>query len=164
MQYKITDLINLKIRLVLGIISLFSLLFLQTYCTNICPFIDGLQPDQLLRNLGFVFILHLLYRELLYFGFRDPWKNFSLPRQAYFLSMLSWILAGISAFVLHFILYPDFPMGSHLKLFSAYIILGGGILSQIEYILFEASYKKIAIEKNILFLMKNSPSGSLKHF
>ena len=38
-------------------------------------------------------------------------------------------------------------MGSHLKLFSSYVILGGGILSQIEYILFEASYKKIAIEK-----------------
>ena len=147
MQYKVTDLINIKVRLLLGIISLFSLLFLQTYCTNICPFIDGLQPDQLLRNLGFIFILHLLYRELLYFGFRDPWKNFSLPRQAYFLSMISWVLAGISAFVLHFILYPDFPMGSHLKLFSSYVILGGGVLSQIEYILFEASYKKIAIEK-----------------
>ena len=147
MQYKVTDLINIKVRLLLGIISLFSLLFLQTYCTNICPFIDGLQPDQLLRNLGFIFILHLLYRELLYFGFRDPWKNFSLPRQAYFLSIISWVLAGISAFVLHFILYPDFPMGSHLKLFSSYVILGGGVLSQIEYILFEASYKKIAIEK-----------------
>ena len=147
MEYKVTDLINLKVRLLLGAISLFSLLFLQTYCTNICPFIDGLQPDQLLRNLGFIFILHILYRELLYFGFKNPWKNFSLPRQAYFLSMLSWALAGISAFILHFILYPDFPLGSHLKLFSSYIILGGGILSQIEYLLFEASYKKIAIEK-----------------
>ena len=147
MQHKVTDLINLKVRLILGVISLFSLLFLQTYCTNICPFIDGLLPDQLLRNLGFIFILHLLYRELLYFGFRNPWKNFSLPRQAYFLSMISWVLAGISAFILHFILYPDFPMGSHLKLFISYVILGGAVLSQIEYILFEASYKKIAIEK-----------------
>lgn len=147
MQYKVTDLINLKIRLLLGGISLFSLLFLQTYCTNICPFIDGLQTDQLLRNLGLIFILHLIYRELLYFGFRNSWKNTSLPRQAYFLSMVSWSLAGVSAFILHFILYPDFPLGSHLKLFTAYIILGGGVLSQLEYILFEASYKKIAIEK-----------------
>lgn len=148
MQYKVSDLLNIKVRLFLVGISLFSLLFLQSYCTNICPFIDGLKQDQLLRNLGFVFILHLLYRELLYFGFGNPWKNFSLPRQAYFLSMISWVLAGISAFILHFILYPDFPMGSHLKLFSSYVILGAGVLSQIEYILFESNYKKIAIEKN----------------
>jgi response regulator RpfG family c-di-GMP phosphodiesterase len=147
MQYRVNDLLNVKVRLLLVVISLFSLLFLQSYCTNICPFIDGLKQDQLLRNLGFIFILHLLYRELLYFGFRTPWKNFSLPRQAYFLSILSWILAGISAFILHFMLYPDFPVGSHLKLLSSYVILGGGVLSQIEYILFEASYKKIAIEK-----------------
>lgn len=147
MQYKVTDLINLKVRLILWVMSLFSLFFLQTYCTNICPFIDGLLPDQLLRNLGFIFILHLIYRELLYFGFRNPWKNVSLPRQAYFLSIISWVLAGISAFILHYILYPDFPIGSHLKLFSSYVILGGGILSQLEYILFESSYKKIAIEK-----------------
>lgn len=147
MQYRVTDLINLKVRLILGMISLLSLLFLQTYCTNICQFIDGLQPDQLFRNLGFIFVLHLVYRELLYFGFRNPWKNVSLPRQAYYLSMVSWGLAGLSAFILHFILYPDFPLGSHIKLFTAYIILGGGVLSQLEYILFEASYKKIAIEK-----------------
>lgn len=147
MQYTVTDLINLKVRLILWVMSLFSLFFLQTYCTNICPFIDGLLPEQLLRNLGFIFILHLIYRELLYFGFRNPWKNVSLPRQAYFLSIISWIFAGISAFILHYILYRDFPLGSHLKLFSSYVILGGGILSQLEYILFESSYKKIAIEK-----------------
>ncbi|WP_408997827.1 HD-GYP domain-containing protein [Sulfurovum sp.] len=137
----------MKVRLFLVVISLSSLLFLQTYCTNICQFIDGLKPDQLLRNLGFIFILHLVYRELLYFGFSNSWKNVSLPRQAYYLSMISWVLAGISAFILHASLYPDFPMGSHLKLFTSYIILGAGILSQLEYILFEMSYKKIAIEK-----------------
>ncbi len=147
MQYKVSDLINMKVRLILIAISLSSLLFLQTYCTNICQFIDGLQPGQLLRNLGFIFILHLVYRELLYFGFANPWKKISLPRQAYYLSMISWLLAAISALVLHASLYPDFPFGSHLKLFSSYVILGGGILSQIEYVLFEARYKKIATEK-----------------
>jgi len=147
MQYRVTDLINLKVRLLLWLVSLSSLLFVQTYCTNICPFIDGLQTNQLLRNLGFIFILHIVYRELLYYGFSYAWKGVSLPRQAYYLSMISWLLAGISALILHASLYPDFPMGSHLKLFTSYIILGGGILSQLEYILFEVTYKKIAIEK-----------------
>lgn len=152
MQLVLTDILNTKVRAFVYFISLFSLAFLQTYCTNICPFIDGLQSSQLFRNLGFIFILHLIYREGLYFTFKKQWKNTSLPRQAYFLSISSWVLAGISAFTLHFILYPDFPVGSHIKLLSSYIILGGGVLAQIEYIIFERSYKKIALEnKQTLF-------------
>lgn len=148
MKHSITDIITLKVRLILYILSLSSLLFLQTYCTNVCPFIDGLRPSQIFRNLSFIFVLHIIYRESLYFSFKRPWGNSSIPRHGYYLSIISWILAGMSAFTLHFILYPNFPVGSHLKLLSAYIILGGGIISQLEYIIFEKSYKKIAIEEN----------------
>jgi len=150
MTYTISDIITTKDRVFLYLLSLFSLLFLQTYCTNICPFIDGLQSSQLLRNLGFIFLLHITYRELLYFFFKQPWKNISLPRQTYFLSIISWVLAGISAFILHSILYPDFPISSHLKLLTSYIVLGGGILAQLEYILFEKSYKRISSEKKYI--------------
>lgn len=147
MDYKVTDIINFKVRIILYAMSFFSLIFLQTYSTNICPFIDGLRFYELNRNLTFILILHIIYRESLYSIFKNPWKNFSLPRQAYFLSIASWMLAGISAFLLHNFLYPHFPISSHIKLLSSYVILGAGMLAQLEYLVFERSYKKIAVEK-----------------
>ena len=143
-ELTIKDLLNLKTRILLYISSLFTLLFLQTFCTNVCEFIDGLMPSQLLRNLFIIFIIHSIFREILYSFFKLKAKNLSLPRQAYFLSILSWILAGIAAFFLHFFLYPDFPVSSHIRIFLSYLILGAGILAQLEYILFEIRYKKIS--------------------
>lgn len=147
-QFTIYDLLNLKTRTYIYLMSLTSLIFLQTFCTNVCPFIDGLRPEQLFRNLVFIFIAHLIYREILYYSFRNQRKNISLPRQAYFLSMISWVLAGCTAFILHDTLYPEFPISSHLKIFSSYITLGAAILSQIEYILFEKRYKEISKDSN----------------
>ena len=147
MKKEITQLITTKNRVILYLGSLTSLFFLQTYCTNICPFIDGLQPEKVFRNLGFIFVLHVIYREVLYHVYKKPWKNYSLPRQAYFLSMISWLFAAISAYILHTILYPEFPISSHLKLFSAYVTLGAGIISQLEYILFEKTFKDIYDKK-----------------
>ncbi len=144
MKNNVYQLLSFKTRFVLYILSLTSLVFLQTYCTNVCPFIDGLANKQIYRNLGFIFILHLCYREFLYYFFKKPWKNISIPRQAYFLSIISWCMAGISAFALHAYLYPNFPIDSHIKLLSSYIALGGGILAQIEYIVFEKEYKNIS--------------------
>ncbi len=152
-KYTIQDLLNFKTRVILYLFSLSSIVFLQTFCTNICPFIDGLQPLQLLRNLFIIFILHLLYRELLYYIFKKNIKNLSLPRQAYFLSIISWVLAGISAFILHNYLYPNFPISSHLKIFSSYITLGAAILCQLEYIVFEKRYKEIS--KDIQYTIFN---------
>ena len=143
----IKDLLDKKTRLLIYLISFTSLIFLQTFCVNICPFIDGLQHDKLFRNLFFIFLLHLAYREFLYSYFKNQRENLSLPRLAYFLSMASWIMAGISAFILHSILYPDFPISSHLKIFSSYLTLGAGILAQIEYIIFEKRYKEISKDK-----------------
>lgn len=144
MNLTTANLLNLKIRLTLYTLSLFSLLFLQTYSSNVCQFIDGLQPNQVFRNLGFIFILHIFYREALYRKFKNPKQNLSLARHMYYLSMISWILAGFSALLLHFILYKDFPFGSHLKLLSSYVVIGAGVFSQLEYILFEKEYKKFS--------------------
>ena len=148
MNYTLKDIVTTKVRIYLYSFSFLSMFFLQTYCTNICPFIDGLLPEQVFRNLGFIFILHIIYRELLFSTCRAKNTNIPLPRYGYYLSMISWAMAGVSAFILHFILYPDFPVGSHLKLLSSYIILGAGILSQLEYIIYEQSYKKIAKDEN----------------
>ncbi|MAD41364.1 MAG: hypothetical protein CL623_03125 [Arcobacter sp.] len=145
------NLIDSKTRALLYISSLFTLLFLQNFCSNICEFIDGLMPNQVLRNLFIVFIIHTIFREFLYWKFKNKKENLSLPRQAYFLSIISWIFAGFAAFSLHLYLYPDFPVLSHLRIFLSYIILGAAILAQLEYILFELRYKKISNNTNYTF-------------
>ena len=143
----IKDLLDFKTRVWIYLLSFSSIIFLQTFCTNVCPFIDGLQHDKLFRNLFIIFILQLVYREFLYTYFKESRKNLSLPRQAYFLSIISWILAGFSAFILHNILYPDFPLSSHFRIFSSYLTLGAGILAQLEYIIFEKRYKELSKDK-----------------
>lgn len=143
-KHTVQDLLDKNTRIILYLFSLTSLIFLQTFCTSVCPFIDGLQHDKLFRNLFIIFLLHIVYREFLYYKFKDVKKSISLPRQAYYLSVISWVLAGISAFFLHNFLYPDFPISSHLKIFSSYITLGAAILAQIEYIIFEKRYKQIS--------------------
>ena len=140
----LTQLLTPKVWLLLVLSSLSSLLFVQTYCSSVCHFIDGLKQNDLLLNLGVIFLFHLGARFALYRLFSKPWSAYSLPRQAYYLSIASWFLAGIAALLLHAIKYPDFPTGSHMKLLSGYWILGGGILAQLEYVIFEYRYKKLA--------------------
>jgi len=143
----IKDLLDFKTRLWIYLLSFCSIIFLQTFCTNICPFIDGLQHDKLFRNLFMIFLLQLVYREFLYSYFKNSRRNLSIPRQAYFLSIISWFMAGFSAFILHSILYPDFPISSHFRIFSSYLTLGAGILAQLEYIIFEKRYKELSKDK-----------------
>ena len=143
----IKDLLDFKTRVWIYLLSFCSIIFLQTFCTNVCPFIDGLQHDKLFRNLFIVFLLQLVYREFLYSYFKDTRRKLSIPRQAYFLSIASWVMAGVSAFTLHSILYPDFPMSSHFRIFSSYLTLGAGILAQLEYIIFEKKYKELSKDK-----------------
>lgn len=79
---------------------------------------------------------------------------YHLYLQYYFLSIISWIFAGVCAFLLHFFLYPDFPVASHLRIFLSYLILGAAVLAQLEYILFEIRYKKISNNTNYTFFNK----------
>ena len=116
---------------------------MQNYSINVCTFIDGLRPSQLLVNLSIVMVIHILTRELLYYKSPLSKSSTSLPRHAYKLSIISWLIAGIVALIIHDIRYPDFPLGSHVKLLSGYWVLGGGVLAQLEYIFFERQYKML---------------------
>ena len=160
----VKNLFDKKTRIQIYLISFTSLFFLQTFCINVCPFIDGLQHDKLFRNLFIVFLFHIAYREFLYHYFKTPWNNFSLPRQAYFLSIISWFLAGFSALILHSVLYPDFPFSSHLRIFSSYITLGAGILAQIEYMIFEKRYKEISKESSFTIFNERISQRILETF
>lgn len=160
----VKNLFNKKTRILIYIISFSSLFFLQTFSINVCPFIDGLQHDKLFRNLFVVFLFHIAYREFLYHYFKTPWNNLSVPRQAYFLSIISWVMAGVSAFMLHNVLYPDFPFSSHLRIFSSYITLGAGILAQIEYMIFEKRYKEISKESSFTIFNERISQRILETF
>ncbi len=148
-QLKMSNLLSMKVRIYLYIFSLSTLLFSQNYCINVCPFIDSITNSELVFNLFIIFLIHIIVREILYKVFNTPFKNLTLPRHAYYLSIISWMIAGIAAFILHFFKYPTFPIGSHIKLLSSYWILGAAILSQLEYILFEKRFKEIATNVDI---------------
>ena len=150
-MHNIEQLLTFKVRFFLVLTTLSALFFIETYCSSVCSFIDGLSKYELVFNLSAVFVFQLLVRELLYRSFSKPWKRVSLVRQAYYLSILSWIIAGIGASLLHFYRYPYFPAGSHLKLLSSYWILGGGVLAQLEYVVFEHYYKADAKSDSMVF-------------
>ena len=137
----VLQLLTLKVRLYLIFSSLLALFFIETYCSSVCSFIDGLAKYELVLNLSAILVFHLITREILYRFFSKPWKSVSLVRQAYYLSIISWAIAGVAASLLHYFRYPYFPAGSHLKLLSSYWILGAGVLAQLEYVVFEYYYK-----------------------
>lgn len=83
-----------KIRILIYLISILMVVFAQNYATNVCPFIDKLSENELLINLFFVFCFHILIREILYGYFSQPFKTLTIPRHMYYLSILSWLLAG----------------------------------------------------------------------
>ena len=66
------QLLTFKVRLFLTLTSLSALFFIETYCTSVCPFIDGLSRYELFLNLGAVFLFQMLVRELLYRTFSKP--------------------------------------------------------------------------------------------
>lgn len=160
-QLKLTSVLSPKVRLILYLSSLSTLVFSQNYCINICPFIDGLSFGSLTFNLFIIFIFHIIVREFLYNYFSNVPNTLTLPRYAYLLSIASWMIAGVGAFILHASLYPYFPIGSHLKLLSSYWVLGAGILAQLEYIVFEQKYKQIT---PVLYLTTFNESISRRIF
>lgn len=164
MKQSTKTLLSLKVRLFLYFTSFCALLFSQNYCTNVCPFIDSVEPSELFINLALIFVFHIIVRELLFRAFPTPFQRLSLPRYAYYLSMLSWGIAGLAAMLLHFFLYPDFPIGSHLKLLSAYILLGAGILAQLEYIVFEKTNKRFQHQNATLHFSENISRRILESF
>ncbi len=150
-----SDIITTDIRILIYLFSLSTLFFARNYCVNVCPFLDSLTNEELTLNLIIVFIFHIFTREILYKVFEKPFTRLTLPRHLYYLSIASWVIAGIFAFCLHYFQYSHFPIGSHVKLLSSYWVLGAGILAQLEYIIFEKRYKKIAANVDIRFYNEN---------
>lgn len=134
--------LNKKMWGLLTLSSISILFFALNYCTSVCPFIDGLKNEDILVNLSIIFIFHMFTRVLLIKIFKKPFKNITPYRHQYYLSVISWLFAGIYAVILHMILYPEFPISSHAKLLSGYWLIGAGVLAQLEYVLFETNFKK----------------------
>jgi len=144
---KLSSLFQGKTRLLLHLISLIALFFLLIYNRRVCPCINGLHIAELALNLIIVFAVQVFLREML-FRFVDlPFRNASLPRKGYYLSVIVWLISGIIALNIHLLRYPDFPFGSHLKLLSSYWFLGAGMLAQWEYVLLERAERRL-IEKD----------------
>jgi adenylate cyclase len=127
----------------LHVIPLAAALFLAFYGKLVCPFIDGLTGSQLASTLSAVVVFQILFREFLFHRFPAPPGDVrSIVRQGYRLSVISWMASGVVAMGLHIIVFPTFPLASHLKLLSGYWALGAGILAQLEYAVLERLWRK----------------------
>lgn len=109
--------------------------FTFVYARLVCTFICSLPPDELARNTAIVGMLHVALREALLRV--ELARKGRTARRMYLLSVVTWLIAGATAIGLHAALYPNFPVGSHLKFAIGYWVLGGGIVAQIEYLVFE---------------------------
>jgi adenylate cyclase len=127
----------LRLRLLIHGGSVLVGLFTFVYARLVCTFICSLSPPVLVRSVILLSVFHIGLRELLLRFIPSSMENTTPARRAWLLSVASWGLTGLVAIVLHVTRYPTFPMGSHLKFAVGYWLLGGGLLAQVEYLLFE---------------------------
>ncbi len=126
-----------RVHLALLVGTVLVALFSFIYARLVCVFICSLSADILSRNIAVVSLGHLALR---YYLLSLPFNGSSSrspARIAYLRSVWSWFAAGCLAIGLHFLLYRSFPLGSHFKFAIGYWVLGGGIVGQLEYLLFE---------------------------
>lgn len=123
---------RLRLHLATLLVSVFTFIYARLVCVYIC----SLSPEELLRSIGSLCVLHIMVREVsLHLARHDPTK--APARKAYLISVGTWFVAGLAGIALHAALHPTFPMGSHFKFAIGYWVLGGGIVAQLEYLLFE---------------------------
>ncbi len=135
--------IDTSTRVRLHLLTATAVFFLGFYGKVVCPFIDTLSLPRIIAGLTAVWIVQVGVREWLYQRFPAPVRPVTLARHGFFLSVLSWLLAGVAGSILHGVFYPDFHWSSHLKLLSGYWGLGAGILSQLEYVLLEEKVRQL---------------------
>lgn len=133
----LTTLLDRTTRLKLHSTSVIALFFVAIYGKLICPFIDNVALGQLLTNLSITLILQIGIHEALLRNWHLPIGKRSPARHGYYLSIVTWLAAGLIASLLHILRYDDFPISSHAKLLSGYWLLGGGLLAQLEYLVIE---------------------------
>jgi adenylate cyclase len=126
---------RVHVLLLLG--SVLVALFGFVYARLVCVFICTLSSGTLGRNIAIVSLFHVVLRHQLLAPPLPGSAARTPARSAYLRSVASWFVAGGLAIGLHFALYPSFPLGSHFKFAIGYWILGGGIIAQLEYLLFE---------------------------
>lgn len=126
-----------RVHLALLVGTVLVALFSFVYARLVCVFICSLSTDTLGRNIAVVSLGHFALRYYLLSLPFDGSANRSAARTAHLRSVWSWFAAGCLAIGLHFLLYRTFPMGSHFKFAIGYWVLGGGIVGQLEYLLFE---------------------------
>ncbi|MBT3766373.1 MAG: adenylate/guanylate cyclase domain-containing protein [Rhodospirillaceae bacterium] len=128
-------------RLKLHALPLIAVGFLGFYGQIVCPFINSIALTQVMGGLGIVCVIQIIVREGLFQTFPKPREGTSISRHGFYLSVVSWFFSGLVAVVIHANLYPEFPLESHGKLLVGYWALGGGILSQFEFIKLEHYFR-----------------------
>lgn len=123
---------RLRLHLATLLVSVFTFIYARLVCVYIC----SLSPEELLRSVGSLCVLHMMLREVsLHFVRFDG--AVAPARKAYLVSVATWFLTGLAGILLHAGLHPTFPVGSHFKFAIGYWVLGGGIIAQLEYLHFE---------------------------
>jgi len=123
---------RLRLHLATLLVSLFTFIYARLVCVYIC----SLSLEELLRSVGSLCVLHMMLREVSLHVARIE-DGEPPARKAYLLSVATWSLTGLAGIALHSALHPTFPTGSHFKFAIGYWALGGGIVAQLEYLLFE---------------------------
>ncbi len=123
---------RLRLHLATLLVSGFTFIYARLVCVYMC----SLSPEELIRSIASLCVFHMMVRE---FALRltrfDPAT--APARRAYWVSVGTWFVAGLAGIALHAALHPHFPLGSHFKFAIGYWVLGGGIVGQLEYLLFE---------------------------
>ncbi|MBZ4416998.1 adenylate/guanylate cyclase domain-containing protein [Myxococcus sp. RHSTA-1-4] len=132
-----TSSIPLASRLVLHGGTLLVGAFTYLYARLVCTFICTLPPSVLSRTVLALSAFHILLRELVFHLAPGPGERRTQARHAYLLSVATWGVTGLAGLAWHAFSYPHFPFFSHVKLAVGYWLLGGGILTQVEYLIFE---------------------------
>ncbi len=131
--------VRTRIKLHLG--PMVAVAFLSIYARSVCPFIDTVPFVQVSEVLLILALGHVVMREVLFRVFPSPWGRESAARHGFYLSVIGWVSMGGAAVATHAIVYPGFPLSSHLKLLSGYWALGAGILAQVEFVMLESHFR-----------------------
>lgn len=130
-----------KVRFRLHLIPLVAVIFLALYSQIVCPFLAGVNIDQIMLGLMLIALVQLGLREYLFrfFSAREKQAPVWVTQKV---SVLSWLVVGVIASLYHGWKYPQFPLESHLKLLVGYWAMGAGILAQIDHMAVERYFRK----------------------